>query len=37
MIEETLNTAQTEALFSREAVLFSPNSEGVPEYRVPLS
>lgn len=33
-MEETLNAAKTEALFSREAVLFSPSSEGVPEYRV---
>lgn len=34
MIEETLNAAQTDALFNREAVLFGPNNEGVPEYRI---
>ena len=34
MIEETLNAVQTEALFSREAVLFGPYDEGVPEYRI---
>lgn len=34
MIEETLNAAQTDALFSREAVLFGPYSEGVPAYRI---
>lgn len=34
MMKETLNAAQTDALFNREAVLFGPNDEGVPEYRV---